>query len=31
MSGIDLSPVAALIAIQLIKMLLLPPLYSLAN
>jgi YggT family protein len=31
MSGMDLSPLIALIAIQLIKMLLLPPLYSLAN
>ncbi len=31
MSGIDLSPLVALIAIQLIKMLLLPPLYSLAS
>lgn len=30
-SGIDLSPLVALIAIQLIKMLLLPPLYSLAT
>lgn len=30
-SGIDLSPLVALIAIQLIKMLLLPPLYALAN
>lgn len=31
MSGIDLSPLVALIAIQLIKMLLLPPLYALAT
>jgi YggT family protein len=31
MSGLDLSPLVALIAIQLVKMLLLPPLYSLAN
>jgi len=31
MSGIDLSPLVALIGIQLIKMLLLPPLYSLAT
>jgi YggT family protein len=31
MSGIDLSPMVALIAIQLIKMLLLPPLYALAT
>jgi YggT family protein len=30
-SGIDLSPLVALIAIQLAKMLLLPPLYQLAN
>jgi YggT family protein len=30
-SGIDLSPLVALIAIQLIKMLLLPPLYQLAR
>ena len=30
-SGIDLSPLVALIAIQLTKMLLLPPLYSLAS
>ena len=29
--GIDLSPLVALIAIQLAKMLLLPPLYQLAN
>ncbi|MGD8853333.1 MAG: YggT family protein, partial [Gammaproteobacteria bacterium] len=29
-SGIDLSPLVALIAIQLAKMLLLPPLYQLA-
>jgi YggT family protein len=31
MSGIDLSPLVALIAIQLAKMLLLPPLYQLAQ
>jgi len=31
MSGIDLSPLVALIAIQLAKMLLLPPLYALAT
>ena len=30
-SGMDLSPIVALIAIQLAKMLLLPPLYQLAN
>ena len=31
MSGMDLSPLVALIAIQLVKMLLLPPIYSLAQ
>jgi uncharacterized protein YggT (Ycf19 family) len=31
MSGLDLSPIVALIGIQLIKMLLLPPLYALAS
>ncbi len=31
MAGIDLSPLVALIAIQLVKMLLLPPLYALAT
>ena len=30
-SGMDLSPLVALIAIQLVKLLLLPPLYALAS